>query len=176
VVVADKDGSILLCNEAGSKILGMKEEKILPEDWPEHYGIYMPDGISICSAAASPLVRALAGESVENVELRISKLGERSKWCSVNLAPLRNELGEIKAGVLMIQDITNRKKMQDELERSNSALQQFATVAAHDLQEPLRSIAGFTDMLAQCQLEQTDPKSVRCMSKIKEGISRMCRF
>jgi len=66
-----------------------------------------------------------------------------------------------------------KKKLSDEVARSNAALQQFATVAAHDLQEPLRSIAGFSDMLAKYQGENLDEKSVRCISKIASGIQRM---
>ena len=65
------------------------------------------------------------------------------------------------------------KKLFDEAARSNAALQQFATVAAHDLQEPLRSIAGFSEMLAKYQGENIDEKSVRCLSKIASGINRM---
>jgi light-regulated signal transduction histidine kinase (bacteriophytochrome) len=164
----------LLCNDATSKVLGRKIERVLPEDWPQHYGIYLPDGISICPSAESPLVRAIAGEVVQNMEVRIrqSELS-RPTWCTISFEPLRNESEEITGGVLLIKDITSQKNLQYELERSNSALQQFATVAAHDLQEPLRSIAGFTDMWAQHQVEQVDEKSKRCMSKIKDGIKRM---
>jgi light-regulated signal transduction histidine kinase (bacteriophytochrome) len=75
--------------------------------------------------------------------------------------------------VLILQDITERKQLADEAARSNKALQQFATVAAHDLQEPLRSIAGFADMLAHNQGALFDEKSIRYMSKIKDGTTRM---
>jgi PAS domain-containing protein len=115
VIVTDKSGSVLLCNDATSKVLGRKIERVLPEDWPQHYGIYLPDGISICPSAESPLVRAIAGEVVQNMEVRIrqSELS-RPTWCTISFEPLRNESEEITGGVLLIKDITSQKNLQYE--------------------------------------------------------------
>ncbi|OEC88369.1 hypothetical protein A9507_04845 [Methanobacterium sp. A39] len=50
---------------------------------------------------------------------------------------------------LVIVDITERKKLEEDLKRSNNELKQFAYVASHDLQEPLRTIVSFTQLLAK---------------------------
>lgn len=65
-----------------------------------------------------------------------------------------NELGEPLKMVGTIQDITERKRIEEhliqktlELERSNELLQQFASIASHDLKEPLRKIVLFSNMI-----------------------------
>ena len=77
-------------------------------------------------------------------------------------------------------DITDRKRAQavlraayDELTRSNSELQQFAYVASHDLQEPLRMIGSYTQLLERRYGDKLDADAREFMSFIVEGATRM---
>jgi PAS domain S-box-containing protein len=70
--------------------------------------------------------------------------------------PVKNSEGAIFAGMMVLHDITDIRKYQDELEfrieelnRSNTNLEQFAYVASHDLQEPLRKIRTFGGRLEE---------------------------
>ncbi len=175
LIAVDKSGNVIFANQAATDIIGIGTAAIALDDWAEYYGIFMTDGITPCPPSQSPVLRAVGGEEENNVEIFVrNSLGRlRSSWCSIDLRPLRGGQNEIIGAVLLIQDITERKKLADEVTRSNAALQQFATVAAHDLQEPLRSIAGFADMLAQYQNGLLDERSTRCLTKIKGGIVRM---
>ncbi|HEX2961166.1 MAG TPA: MEDS domain-containing protein [Ignavibacteriales bacterium] len=77
-------------------------------------------------------------------------------------------------------EIEMRKQTEDlllktlrELERSNSELEQFAYVASHDLQEPIRMISVYTRMLER-QLEgKLDPRSQQCLFFLSDGSKRM---
>jgi len=175
LVAADQSGKILLFNEAAAQILGTNLGHTALIDWPRVCTFYLADGHTPCPDEQSPLLRAIRGEEADNVELLIATPSDppRELWCAVNLRPLKSESGVIQGGVIVLQDISERKKLAEEAARSNAALQQFASVAAHDLQEPIRTVSGFVDLLAENQGSAIDEESARCMSKIKGGVKRM---
>jgi PAS domain S-box-containing protein len=83
-----------------------------------------------------------------------------------------------------LRDVSEIKKSKEELEhlvherteklrRSNEQLQQFAKVASHDLQEPLRAVQGFTNLLAIATKDKLDHDCVEFMDYILDGTARM---
>ncbi len=80
----------------------------------------------------------------------------------------------------LASDITPLKKMEQDLEElvkqlqaSNGELERFAYVASHDLQEPLRKVTSFSDLLAKKYSGQLDEKAERYISYITDGTVRM---
>lgn len=73
-------------------------------------------------------------------------------------------------------DVTARRRAEDELRRSNAELEQFAYVASHDLQEPLRMVASFTELLGQRYRGQLDEKADRYIHFAVDGARRMQRL
>ncbi len=59
------------------------------------------------------------------------------------------------------------------LTRSNQELEQFAYVASHDLQEPLRAVSGYTQLLAKCYTHQLDETGQQYAAYVMEGAARM---
>lgn len=96
---------------------------------------------------------------------------------------IRNDEGN-PAGMLgTVQDITERKQIEtklavlmDELLASNRDLEQFAYAASHDLQEPLRAVAGYAQLLERKYQGQLDDKADHYLVGIVDGAHRMQRL
>jgi PAS domain S-box-containing protein len=91
-----------------------------------------------------------------------------------------NENGLMIGAVLIFKDITERKRVEetiaqkaDELTRSNAELEQFAFVASHDLQEPLRKIQAFGDRL-KLKIGETFPQEAQdYLQRMQNAAARM---
>jgi signal transduction histidine kinase len=97
-----------------------------------------------------------------SLELREKEIFEREMK-----EKLRTELGEhLRTGRKLAQTMA-------ELERSNKELEQFAYVASHDLQEPLRKIASFIGLLEERYKDSFDREAVKYLHYVVDGAKRM---
>jgi PAS domain S-box-containing protein len=85
--------------------------------------------------------------------------------------------------LVVVRDITDRKRVEKaleqsklELERSNTELERFASIASHDLREPLRAIAGFARLLAKRYEGQLDLEADEYITYILDGTNRLQRL
>src|SRR5579872_4320777 len=86
---------------------------------------------------------------------------------------IRDESGALIGYAKIMSDETARKQLQDSLSESNAALEQFAYVASHDLQEPLRTMGAFAELLATRYTGKFDPEADRYLSHIVKASQRM---
>ena len=99
---------------------------------------------------------------------------------ALSLSPLRDAAGSITAAAVIAQDITARKRTEKRLaeqarkvEASNRELEQFAAVASHDLQEPLRKVSSFCQLLAQQYQGRLDGEADEYIAYVVDGAHRM---
>ena len=95
------------------------------------------------------------------------RVQQRTRELKEANASLQNEIAERRRAEEEL------KRAVEDLERSNKELQQFAYVASHDLQEPLRTVASYVDLLAMKYKGKLDEKADKYISFAVEGASRM---
>ena len=97
--------------------------------------------------------------------------------------PIKDERGLTVGTVVVIHDVTTKKRNEaalqsqaDELARSNRELEQFAYVASHDLQEPLRMVNVYTQLLLRDSQETLSAKSEEYAGFVQQGVEKMLRL
>lgn len=99
---------------------------------------------------------------------------------SVTMSPIKNYEGKVAEISVIAKDISKRKKAEEqlrdtitELKRSNDELQQFAYITSHDLQEPLRTIASFTQIMEKRYKNRLDSDADEYIDFIVDAAVRM---
>jgi PAS domain S-box-containing protein len=191
LVVADEHGKFILWNPAATRIVGMGAAHISPEEWSAHYGVYLPDTVTPLPTQQNPLVRAMAGEaSTAELLFRNTRL-DHEVWIESNAAPLRDQNGLVRGGVIAFRDITQKKIQQLEirkltedleqriakrtaqLEAANRELEAFTYSVSHDLRAPLRHIGAFAKIAVEDFGSSMAPEARVHLQHIEDGTRRM---
>ncbi len=69
VIVADKDNNFLVFNPAAERMFGKGAMETPPAEWPEHYGLYLPDKVTPFPHEQLPMTCSIRGEEVDNIEM-----------------------------------------------------------------------------------------------------------
>lgn len=127
-----------------------------------------------------PDFEAIISEVISTASAKEQEVQDDSgKWYFVQMRPYKTSDNKIDGAIIMVADIDGLKKNQElleiqqaKLEMSNQELEQFAYVASHDLQEPLRMISMYLDLLRKRYKDKLDKDAEEFMGFAKESAER----
>ncbi len=168
ILTTDDQGNILSGNQAAETIFGYTEQELIGEPFGALLSAKQREKYPFDRAFfQGPQGLRLLGKTTELQGLRKSGV---EFPIELSLSSWEAE-GQVYFGGI-IRDITERKKIESLL-RSNTELQQFANVASHDLQEPLRMVASFVQLLSEHLKGKLDPDAKDYMAFAVDGAKRM---
>jgi two-component system cell cycle sensor histidine kinase/response regulator CckA len=165
VIATDNQGRIRFMNPAAECLTGFKQEEALDRDVDTVLRLLTDSGEPV---TCSPSKRALAAGSPITDDGNYVLLTKSAVRVPIvdGASPIKNPRGEVIGVVIVIRNTTERKRIEDELVRSNEELMQFAYTASHDLQEPLRTVTACTQLLANSLAAKLDPEQKQLMNFI----------
>ncbi|MEP2773025.1 MAG: ATP-binding protein [Fulvivirga sp.] len=179
--VSTKTKHVVECNETFLKTLGYKREEIIGQ---EYYKIYHPDSTEKRKEALDTF---LTHGNVKNAELELMHKSGEKIHALLNVTALRDEHGEIIESRSCWQDITERKKIEkqvqelneelemriENLDMVNKELESFSYSVSHDLRSPLRTIHGFCQALEEDYSAELPDQAKNYLNRVTAASIRM---
>ncbi|WP_342645274.1 ATP-binding protein [Mucilaginibacter sp. CSA2-8R] len=151
VGITDANGKMTYANPMAQRILGLKQSTILERtyDDPQWQNLRL-DGSPLPSHEHPMAIMLTTGQPVYDFEIGVQPPDQDRFYISINAAPVKDEDGNIVAGIGTFMDVTNRRK----------AIQQkdeFISVASHELRTPITSLKASLQLLQRMK-DNPNPK------------------
>jgi len=182
IVMLDPEGRVTTWSEGAERIKGYRSEEIVGQHFSK---FYTPEAAALGKPALE-LKKAAEQGRFEEEGWRVRKDGSRF-WASVVVTPLRDRTGQLRGFAKVTRDITERKEIEEQLERrrsdlarsnaeliaANKELEAFSYSVSHDLRAPLRSIDGFSLALLEDYEEKLDAEGKDNLHRVRAATQRM---
>ncbi|GEM_PF-3505216 len=175
IIAQDLDGVIRSWNRGAEELFGHSAQAIIGQNMSAI--LDADDRVRLTAA----LEAVKAGESVDLPDVLGVASDGRDVPTAMMLSPVRDDMGHVVAASAIVRDISNDKRalqleaLNTDLQRSNRDLERFAYAASHDLQEPLRVVVAFMELLQDEHAERLDEDAQTYIRYAVEASLRMRR-
>jgi hypothetical protein len=174
IISKDLNGIVTSWNNGAHRIFGYSAEEMIGK----------PISVLAATDRADEMPNILQeikrGKRIEHYETVRRTKDERLIMISLTVSPLHDVEGRVVGASKIARDITERKMAEEELARqadllarSNADLQQFAFVTSHDLQEPLRTISGMSELIKRRAAGKLDEQENELLDYVIRAADRM---
>jgi PAS domain S-box-containing protein len=172
----DRESRFIRINRAMARVFKLKDpsEAVGKND----FDFFLPEHARQAFEDEQAIIRT--GQPLVNREEKETWPDGTVTWVSTTKVAIRDKTGQIVGTFGVSRDVTARKRAEEalaqsarELARSNRELEQFAYVASHDLQEPLRMIASYLQLLERRSKEALDDEGREFLVFAVEGAKRL---
>ena len=175
VMVADARGQIILFNPAAERLVRTGMGEIPPSQWLEQFEAHAAEGPAY-RRGGHPLLLAIRGGQIDGAEILLrGPGGSEEVWLLATGRPLIDDGGKVQGGVVVLSDITSRKRLEKQITDISDREQRRIGQDLHDsLCQHLVSVAFAGELLRENLARQSAPEAAQAeaiVEMVNEGIS-----
>ncbi|MEN8821480.1 MAG: ATP-binding protein [Abyssibacter sp.] len=183
VCVVDGNGRLTLFNGALQAMYGFRDKPFLGHASANVFRVYDTQSGLAIPWNKTPLARAMRGQRVENFEFSFHKRDGSVVHARASAHPVRDERGLGVGAIMSVEDITQAREQSELLRRqaelvsrTGAELERVAFIAAHHLQEPVRGISSYAQLLSRRVADNPDVQDyVRYLTQESGRIKSLTR-
>lgn len=133
VLVVDEEGHFMRFNPAAERLVGRGPTEEQSATWPDYFGLFLPDQKTKYPADELPSARARRGEIVREAEVYVRNANHpQGVSLSVNASPLFDRKGALQGAVVVMRDVTEHKRYQEQLRAEEALLRKLLELQERD--------------------------------------------
>lgn len=175
LIAIDRDLRVCRWSPFSEKVYGLKEADVLGRSILEVLPVFAKEDLGQCIRSVLDTGKAYSDQSFEHIS---SKSG--TIYVSLKIVPLRNSAGNVDGAVVLVDNVTEKVRLQHEIEKRNQMLESksvemesFLYMISHDLKAPLISLQGYATALEDDFGKQMGEDGAFYLKRIHKNIDTM---